>query len=198
MKGYQSRFRLDRSVQDTAISGQAQSRSSSAGCSVFRAYNDPTPAGPSAGSFEHDLASPTYQERWESWSEFESWLKEEQRANGIELLLVNTYLGLPEFERKLRYVCSRGGTGGLKAYTKLHPDRERKIENKRTDCKCRLIVKQYPGILTVLGDYCRDHDHPLGNANLPFTQIPRETREHIAGLLRLKVEPDAIVGPQVH
>jgi hypothetical protein len=183
-------------VQDTAIA--AQSSTPAAGCSVFRAYDDPTPTAPPAGSFEHDLGSSDYQQRWETWSDFDTWLREEQRSNGIELLLVNTYSGLPEFERKLRYVCSRGGTGGLKPYVKLHPERERKLDNKRTDCKCRLIVKQYPGISTVLGDYRSDHDHLLGNANLPFTQIPKETREHIAGLLRLKLEPDAIVSLLTH
>ncbi|KAJ7909815.1 hypothetical protein B0H13DRAFT_2329957 [Mycena leptocephala] len=49
------------------------------------------------------------------------------------------------------------------------------------------LVKQYPGIETILGMYSAEYDHPLGNANLRFTQIPQETREYIAGLLRLKV-----------
>ncbi|KAJ7470045.1 hypothetical protein B0H11DRAFT_1634302, partial [Mycena galericulata] len=125
--------------------------------------------------------------------EFDTWLAEEQRAHGIELHLVNTYPGLPEFERQLRYVCSRGGTGGIKPYVKRHPEWNRKIETKRTQCKCRLLVKQYPGISTVLGDYRDEHDHALGNANLRFTQIPKETREYIATLLRMKLEPDHIV-----
>ncbi|KAJ7511851.1 hypothetical protein B0H11DRAFT_1700081 [Mycena galericulata] len=131
--------------------------------------------------------------RWETWSDFQNWIAEEQRSRAIELRLVNTYQGLPEFERQLRYVCSRGGTGGIKTYLKSHPEWNRKIETKRTDCKCRLLVKQYPGISTVLGDYRDEHDHKLGNANLRFTQIPKETREHIAALLRLKLEPDHIL-----
>ncbi|KAJ7491810.1 hypothetical protein B0H11DRAFT_1629894, partial [Mycena galericulata] len=125
--------------------------------------------------------------------DFESWLAKEQRDRGIELRLVNTYGGMPEFERKLRFVCSRAGTGGLKSYEKRHTDRNRKIDNKRTECKCRLLVKQYPGVSAILGNYRDDHDHALGNANLPFTQIPRETREQIAGLLRMKLEPEYIV-----
>ncbi|KAJ6540761.1 hypothetical protein B0H19DRAFT_872761, partial [Mycena capillaripes] len=45
----------------------------------------------------------------------------------------------------------------------------------------------------VLGSYSETHDHPLGNANLRFTQIPKATREYIAGLLRLKISPDHIL-----
>ncbi|KAK6988248.1 hypothetical protein R3P38DRAFT_2804725 [Favolaschia claudopus] len=160
---------------------------------VFRAFENPTPAPPPAGSFDSDVALGTFNLRWEDWPDFERWLSEEQRQNGIELSLVNTYLGEPAFSRKLRYVCSRAGTGGIKTYVKKYPERERKIPNKRTDCKCRLIVKQYPGVSVVLGDYRDQHDHSLGNANLPFTQIPRETREYIAGLLRFKVDPDHIL-----
>ncbi|KAJ7681661.1 hypothetical protein B0H17DRAFT_942763 [Mycena rosella] len=46
---------------------------------------------------------------------------------------------------------------------------------------------------TILGNYSSVHDHLLGNANLPFTQIPKDTKEHIAGLLRLGVSADHIV-----
>jgi hypothetical protein len=45
----------------------------------------------------------------------------------------------------------------------------------------------------VLGGYSDAHDHPIGNANLPYVQIPKDTREYIAGLLRLKITPDHIV-----
>ncbi|KAJ7175420.1 hypothetical protein C8R46DRAFT_835699, partial [Mycena filopes] len=45
----------------------------------------------------------------------------------------------------------------------------------------------------ILGNYRDEHNHDLGNANLPFMQIPKETREYIASLLRLKISPDHIV-----
>ncbi|KAJ7675545.1 hypothetical protein B0H17DRAFT_858252, partial [Mycena rosella] len=45
----------------------------------------------------------------------------------------------------------------------------------------------------VLGNYLEEHNHELGNSNLPFTQISKETREYIAGLLRLKVSPNHIL-----
>ncbi|KAJ6475881.1 hypothetical protein DFH09DRAFT_849576, partial [Mycena vulgaris] len=82
---------------------------------------------------------------------------------------------------------------GEKLYIKLHPAWNRKRGAKRTACQCVLLVKQYPGTDIVLGSYSDKHDHPLGNANLPYTQIPKDTKEYIAGLLRLKVSPDHIV-----
>jgi hypothetical protein len=164
MDRLKSRFRLDRSVRNSATQASPITSASPAdNCFTFRAYDDPSPSTLPAGSFESDIASSEYQQCWETWTDFENWIVQEQRSKGIELHLVNTYLGLPEFERKLRYVCSRAGTGGLKTYVKRHPDWNRKIENKRTDCKCRLLVKQYPGISTILGSYRDEHDHALRN-----------------------------------
>jgi hypothetical protein len=131
--------------------------------------------------------------RWDSFRDFEVWLANEQQTHAIELRLVNTYMNSLQYDRQLRYVCSRGGTGGKKSYLKLHPEWNCKIENKRTDCQCSLLVKQYPARSTVLGAYNSDHNHELGNANLPFVRISKETREYIAGLLRLKVSAEHIV-----
>ncbi|KAJ6592498.1 hypothetical protein B0H19DRAFT_921216 [Mycena capillaripes] len=63
----------------------------------------------------------------------------------------------------------------------------------RTDCECVLLIKTYPGVTMVLGNYKDEHNHPLGNENLRFTRISKETREYIAGLLRLKVSPSHIL-----
>ncbi|KAJ6490439.1 hypothetical protein DFH09DRAFT_947897, partial [Mycena vulgaris] len=192
------RFRLDRSygVNQSSSPNTPGASTSSGGVHIgeFRAYSDPTPPTPPLGSFQYDsLPSSKYTLRWDDWSSFKTWLLAEQQTLGIELRLVNTYAGLPEYERQCRYVCSRKGTGGIKAYTKLHPNWNRKRQSKRTDCNAHILVKQYPGTPIILGNYSAAHDHSLGNANLPFTQIPTETREYIAGLLRLKVSPDYIL-----
>ncbi|KAJ7247684.1 hypothetical protein C8J57DRAFT_978067, partial [Mycena rebaudengoi] len=124
---------------------------------------------------------------------FEAWRAAQQLDNCIELRLTHTFNGLPEYERQLRFVCSRAGTGGNKPYIKIHPEWSRKLSPKRTDCQSSLTVKQYPGISVILGNYREEHNHPTGNANLQFLQIPKDTREYIAGLLRLKVSADHIV-----
>ncbi|KAJ7107299.1 hypothetical protein C8R43DRAFT_905769, partial [Mycena crocata] len=199
MNKYTSRFRLARvpgnptppaSITPSAFS---VSREPEEHFFEFRVHADPTPPKPATGSFEYDLASGDYLEQWENWSEFQKWQAEEERKNCIEICLVNTYSRLPAYERKCRFVCSRSGTGGIKEYVKKHPTWQYKLPSKRTDCKCSLTVKQYPGIPTVLGAYSKSHNHALGNTNLPFTRIPKETREYMAGLLRLKVKTDHIL-----
>jgi hypothetical protein len=167
---------------------------------VFRAFEVETKVLPPIGSFEYDLElydhevnGPRYQERWESFTAFQGWLAQEQCTRGIEFRLVNTYKNTPVYERSLRYVCSRGATGGRKEHAKKHPEWSRKCEKKFTDCPCKLIIKEYPGTNTILGHYSKTHNHDVGNANLRFTQIPKETREYIAGMLRLEVAPDHIV-----
>ncbi|KAJ7079162.1 hypothetical protein B0H15DRAFT_788380, partial [Mycena belliarum] len=200
MTSFQGRFRLDRAA---APRSSVSSPSDSSGVPApsaptfayidFRVHPDPTPPKPAIGCFEHDSASSKFGLRWDRWTDFQAWLITEQETHGIELRLVNTYPPTPAFQRACRYVCSRKGTGGIKPYTKIHPDWNRKRGTKRTDCKCTLLVKEYPGIATILGSYADQHDHPLGNANLPFTQIPKHTREYIAGLLRQRVAPDRIL-----
>ncbi|KAJ7163664.1 hypothetical protein C8R46DRAFT_902402, partial [Mycena filopes] len=184
------RFPLDRAPPSSPNSGTGDLTCSQF---TFRAFVDPTPTAPPKGSFESDQASSEYTRSWVSWTEFQGWRAAEEEKHCIELRLVNTFCGLPEFERQCRYVCSRAGTGGQKEYTKRHPEWTRKIPSKHTDCRCILMVKEYPGTSTVLGTYRAEHNHPLGHANLRFTRISKETREYIAGLLCLKVDAAHIV-----
>ncbi|KAJ7605973.1 hypothetical protein DFH06DRAFT_1019876, partial [Mycena polygramma] len=198
MQAHQGRFRLARvsHAESPPTSNVPQLGYSSPAPSFidFRIHPDPTPAKATRGSFEYDLGTGKYQKQWTDWAEFLLWRSQEERDKSIELRLVNTYQGAAGvYERQCRYVCSRAGTGGVKTYTKLNPAWIHKLPSKRTDCPCCLLVKQYPGTSTVLGNYSEDHNHAIGNENLRFTQIPRETKEYIAGLLRLKVSPDHIL-----
>ncbi|KAJ7636454.1 hypothetical protein FB45DRAFT_742753 [Roridomyces roridus] len=120
-------------------------------------------------------------------------MSREEANKSIQFGSNGTVTKLPQYEAKTRYVCTRGGTGGKKAYIRTAPKRARKIASKRTECGCSLTVKRYPGRTTVLGRYIEDHDHPLGRENLPYTRIPKETREFIAGMLRLKVSSEKIL-----
>jgi hypothetical protein len=139
------------------------------------------------------MASNKFTHRWESLEEFHCWQANKELKNCIELRLGNRKLGLPAFEVKPWYVCSRQGTGRKKVYVKNHPERSQKLGNKNTRCKCTVTVKQYLGRTTMLGSYHDTHNHLIHKVNLPFTHIPKETREYITGLVRLKVAPDHIV-----
>jgi len=170
--------------------------SSDCGFLNFRIHSPPPSLTLVLGSLEYDLAKERYTNRWDSWDDFSTWLKNEQEEKAIELRLSKTVYGNPAFKATFYYLCSRHGTGGIKAYQKKHPDWERKVPNKRTDCPGSLRVKSYPGSQAVLGFYDAVHNHETGKANLPYVHISAETREFIAGLLRLHVEPPHIVSDE--
>ncbi|KAJ7343898.1 hypothetical protein DFH08DRAFT_614554, partial [Mycena albidolilacea] len=102
---------------------------------------------------------------WDTIREFDVWFANEQLAKCFDFCLVQTPTGLPQFEKKLRYICSRHGTGGVKEYTKQFPERERKIPGKHTGCQCALAVKHYPNTHRILGKYSATHNHPLSQEN---------------------------------
>jgi len=174
----------------------ASTFSSNHGFLNFRVHVPPPSLAPVLGSLEYDLARQKYTNQWDSWENFSTWLKNEQEEKTVELRLSKTVYGEPAFKATFYYLCSRHGTGGVKAYQKKHLDWERKVPNKRTDCPGSLRVKSYPGSQTVLGFYDAVHNHETGKANLPYVRISAETREFIAGLLRLHVEPPHIVSDE--
>jgi hypothetical protein len=165
----------------------------SAGSSVFSG-NKPlfsTIADPR--SFLADSSGGKFSLSWDHWAGFQAWLENEEHRHCIELHLVQTTKGMPQFEKKLCYVCSWHGTGNVKVYEKKFPERVRRFPPKRTGCACALIVKQYSGTHQLLGSYKNVHNHPLKKENIVFTHIPRTTRKYIAAKLRDNVRPNKIV-----
>jgi transposase len=104
----------------------------------------------------------------------------------------NTTLWL--WTRKRIYVCSRQRSGGPSKYQKKHPERHRKLESKKTGCRCRVVIKQYPHTETILGRYTNKHDHEIGQANAAYTRPSRNAREQIKTKLMQNVDPKEIVG----
>ncbi len=86
------------------------------------------------------------------------------------------------------------GSGGKKRYTVKNTHWQRKIDTKRTGCQCRVTFKIYPDTKEVLGFYTDEHDHPIGDENARFIQIPYEDRIRIAEMLRMGIEPKKVVG----
>ncbi|KAI0251851.1 hypothetical protein BJV78DRAFT_393474 [Lactifluus subvellereus] len=137
------------------------------------------------GSITHDrkTRSPTHE--WSSLNEFHAWRMNEERDHCIELLGGRSYPSVTRLYRETRtYVCSRQGTGGKPKYTKKYKDRIRARSNKRTGCRCKVIIKTYHHVSTVLGWYKSGHDHATGMANLMYTRIRDSTRAYVLGLLR--------------
>jgi hypothetical protein len=120
-------------------------------------------------------------------------LEEEENTLSIELRKVQVLSGKWRYVERKRYVCSRAGTGGQKAYEKKNPHWERKVDSKLTDCNCSLVVKTYHNVETVLGRYRPDHNHPTGSENIKYTRISRKTRNWIAAMVRGKVDSGHVV-----
>jgi hypothetical protein len=147
------------------------------------------------GSFGRDIATGNYPLRWDSWAQFQTWLRSEARSKSIELVRKNirtAAAGLGWLERH-EFVCARQGSGGSTQVASKGLDRKRTIPNKRVGCPCRLTVKTYPNTVEVLGMYTETHSHEIGNENIKFTRISVETKAWIAHLLSLGVENQAIV-----
>ncbi|KAJ7331320.1 hypothetical protein DFH08DRAFT_966341 [Mycena albidolilacea] len=134
-------------------------------------------AGPIAGSFGADSTNGKFNLSWDTETDFNAWLTDEQRHNTIELQLVHTITGLLQFsfvEKKLL-------------------ERTRKIPSKSISCQCSLVAKQYANTTKLLRKYHDKHNHPLSATNLPFTWIPKEMREFIAGHLHDQISVDAVL-----
>jgi hypothetical protein len=149
------------------------------------------------GGFDWDR-SHGYSLQWNTWQDFQIWLKAEQRDNGIEFVRKNVRksesAAAPSYLARHEFVCSRQGAGGTSKYVCKEPDRDRSIPSKRSECPCRLSVKIYPHTAMVLGMYAVEHTHEIGNANLKFTRLSNDVRDQVADLVKLGVETDRIVG----
>jgi hypothetical protein len=145
------------------------------------------------GSFRYDQASGDYPMEWPSLADFEAWRGSEERAHTIELIGAKFTSGGPLWTQKRVYVCARQRSGGQKHYEKVHPDWQRKIDTKKTGCRCRVIIKLYPHSPIILGHYTKEHDHEIGAANIKFTQLSRGVREQIKLMLAQKMDVREIV-----
>jgi hypothetical protein len=130
---------------------------------------------------------------WAGPAEFEAWRREEELAYSIELIASKTVHGGGLWTLKRVYVCSRQLSGGRSKYQKKHPDRHRKIQNKKTGCRCSIIIKFYPHTTAILGRYASEHDHEIGLANIAYTRMSRVAREKIKYKLAQKIDPRKIV-----
>jgi hypothetical protein len=146
------------------------------------------------GSFASDQKN-GYTLHWNTWADFESWLRKEQTTKTIELVRKNirkAVQGLPWVERH-EFVCSRQGAGSLPKYVCKDAERKRNIPSKRSGCPCRLTIKIYPNTAEILGFYNGQHSHTIGDGNIKFTRLSKEVKDRVAQLLQLGVENERVV-----
>ena len=84
-------------------------------------------------------------------------------------------------------------SGGNKPYNKKHPERNRKMDSKKTGCRCQITIKIYSNTPTVLGQYDADHDHDIGSDNIAYTQMSLTARDQINMMLTQQIDNKEIV-----
>jgi hypothetical protein len=149
------------------------------------------------GSITHDRESQRPTHEWNSLDEFHAWRVNEELEHGIELLLSSSTRRSAadgaHWRENRTYSCSRRGTGGKTKYVKKYTDRIRKRPSKRTGCRCRVRIKTYHRVSTVLGWYEPEHEHAVGVANLMYTRLRDSTRGYVLKLLRTNMSPKEVV-----
>jgi hypothetical protein len=179
------------SPQSVGVAGQSNSGTPESACDNSESSESPA-TSKRKGSFNWDRENGWAME-WANIAEFEIWLKEEQLAKSIDFVLSSTRPGKRLWTKKSTYVCSRQMSGGQSMYEKKHPDRQRKIDTKKTGCRCHVIIKHYPHTLTILGYYADKHDHEIQLANIAYTRLSQAAREKIKVMLKQKVDQKEIV-----
>jgi hypothetical protein len=144
-------------------------------------------------SFYYDRIRGRYPMEWAGPAEFEVWHQEEELTYSIELIPSNTVHGGKLWTLKRTYVCSRQPSRGPKKYQKKFPDRQWKIESKKTGCRCHIVIKSYLHTSAILGHYVSEHDHEIGLANIAYTWMSQVAREKIKYKLSQKIDPREIV-----
>jgi hypothetical protein len=145
------------------------------------------------GSISHDRVKKGFNLEWEDLDDFNAWCKAEQLDNSIEFISHHTTRSAGPIWRERRvYSCARGRTKGKDPY-QPKSGTNRKIEKKFTDCKCKITLKLYWHVPTVLGRYDTEHNHPIHQDNLRFMCLSGETRALVLDLLRLRVNTKQIV-----
>ena len=153
------------------------------------------------GGIAHDRENQRPTHEWNSLEEFFAWRTNEELEHGIELRLSSSKRratttdsdGPPLWHEKRTYSCSRQGTGGKTKYVRKCMDRVTKRPSKRTGCRCKVRIKTYQTVSTVLGWYEPEHDHATGVANLMYTRLRDSTRVYVLNLLRTKMSPKEVV-----
>jgi len=106
---------------------------------------------------------------WLNLAAFDVWHQNEELAHSIELIKSTIARGGQVWTLRHIFMCScEDGRRGSK-YVKKHLERKQKIPSKKMGCPCNIVIKCYLDTERILGRYKRDHDHPIGIANVPFT-----------------------------
>jgi hypothetical protein len=153
------------------------------------------PVKPPYGSLTYDREKGEMLE-WPNEDEFLAWLAAEEQGKAIQLIVSRTEESdSPNWRARCEFRCSRELSGG-KTDREKKLNFDRKIPSKKTGCKCRLIIKQYPNTEVILGKYMGEHDHLLGGDNLRFLRLSHKVRNLVMDMVCTGMGCQAIVSKE--
>ena len=145
------------------------------------------------GSFNYNWESSLYLHEWANITKFDTWYHKKELAYSIELIISHIAHRKKLWTLRCHYVCSWQLSGGKKTqYQRKCPDWKTK-NSKKTGCKCKITIKQYPDTLIILRWYEEEHDHKVSLANVTYMWISSASQEQIKNMLERKIDPREIM-----
>jgi hypothetical protein len=135
---------------------------------------------------------------WPNLAAFDVWCQNEELAHSIELIKSTVASGGQVWTLRRIFVCSRENSGGQYKYVKKHLEQKRKIPSKKTDCPCNIVIKCYPDTERILGCYKREHNHPIGIANVPFMCLLAGSWKWMQDMVSQKIDSREIVCKNIY
>jgi hypothetical protein len=142
------------------------------------------------GSFNYNQESSKYPHEWANMAEFDAWRRAEELAYSIELIAGHIAHRKTVWTQRRHYVCSHEPSGGSTENDR--PERPT-FRSKKSGCDCKIIIKSYPHMPTILGRYEEEHDHDVGLVNIAYTRLSIAARIQIRNMLERKVDSREIV-----
>jgi hypothetical protein len=119
------------------------------------------------GSYIYDKKNGKFLMEWPTIADFHAWREAEQLAHSIELIRSTAVIpNGPIWMERHTFVCSRALSGGGQYKYEPKYERQRKIESKKIQCPCHVVIKRYLHTQIVLGHYHSEHNHELGIPNV--------------------------------
>jgi hypothetical protein len=143
------------------------------------------------GSFNYNQESSKYPHEWANMAKFDMWRRAEELAYSIKLIAATIAHGKMLWMQWCHYICSREPSGGSTQKERL--EQHTHFQSKKMGCDCKIVIKSYPHMPTILGHYEEEHDHDVGLANLAYTHLSNVVQIQIRNMLERKVDPREIV-----
>ncbi|KAH8119887.1 hypothetical protein DFH11DRAFT_1557125 [Phellopilus nigrolimitatus] len=124
-----------------------------------------------------------YTLEFDSLESFQAWRASEEEENMVEFIKGDTHGSKavpPRFKDHVKLVCARHCKSGRKKYKRKCPERNRKVPSRKIEgegCPASISYKTYYRTTTVRAMYVKEHSHPIGPENLPFTRRGRKLAE---------------------